>query len=99
MLFRRVHPNSSTVGKWLRQAGNARACCRTALGCLLVWSNSSSTRISRYESGVHERALSFTESLAWVLCIPAAYFYCSDEELAEIILHQADMSEAQRREL
>jgi transcriptional regulator with XRE-family HTH domain len=61
--------------------------------------SSSSARISRYESGVHEPPLSFAESSAKVSAVPAAYFYCSDDRLAEIILHCADMSEAQRREL
>ncbi|MGJ7914413.1 hypothetical protein ACI48D_02900 [Massilia sp. LXY-6] len=61
--------------------------------------SSSSARISRSESGVHEPPLSFAESLAKVLGVPAAYLSCSDDRLAEIILHYADMSEAQRREL
>lgn len=61
--------------------------------------SSSSARISRYESGIHEPPLSFAESLARILGVPAAYFYCSDDRLAEIILHYADMSEAQRHEL
>lgn len=61
--------------------------------------SSSSARISRYESGVHEPPLSFAESLARVLGVPAAFFYCKDDRLAEIILHYADMSEAQRCEL
>ena len=61
--------------------------------------SSSSARISRYESGVHEPPLSFAESLAKVLGVPAAYFYCKDDRLAEIILYYASMSEAQRSEL
>ena len=61
--------------------------------------SSSSARISRYESGVHEPPLSFAESLAKVLGVPAAYFFCSDDRLAEIILAYADMSEAQRQAL
>lgn len=61
--------------------------------------SSSSAGISRYESGAHEPSLSFTESLAKVLRLPAAYFFCNDDRLAEIILAYADMSEAQRQVL
>jgi transcriptional regulator with XRE-family HTH domain len=55
--------------------------------------------MSRYESGVHEPTLGFLEAVAKVLGISAAYFYCADDRLAEIILAYSDMSEAKRRKL
>ena len=89
----------STVGKRLRQARERAGLPQDRLGVLAgLEESSSSARISRYESGLHEPPLSFAESLAKVLGVPAAYFYCSDDRLAEIILHYADMSEAHRRE-
>jgi transcriptional regulator with XRE-family HTH domain len=100
MPSRRVPSRSSTVGKRLRQARERAGLPQDQLGVLAgLEESSSSARISRYESGVHEPPLSFAESLAKVLGVPAAYFYCSDDRLAEIILHYADMSEAQRRDL
>jgi transcriptional regulator with XRE-family HTH domain len=61
--------------------------------------SSSSARISRYESGVHEPPSSFAEALATVLNVPAAYFYCADDRLAEVILLYFDAEEAGREEI
>lgn len=100
MPARRILPNSSTVGRRLRQARERAGLPQDQLGVLAgLEESSSSARISRYESGVHEPPLRFAESLARVLGVPAAYFYCGDDRLAEIMLHYAVMSEAQRREL
>lgn len=97
---RRLPFNNSTVGRRLRQARERAGLPQDRLGVLAgLEESSSSARISRYESGIHEPPLSFTESLARVLGVPAAYFYCKDDRLAEIILNYSDMSEAQRREL
>lgn len=48
--------------------------------------SSSSARISRYESGIHEPPLAIAESLAAALGVPLPYFYCDDEQLAGVIL-------------
>ena len=45
-----------------------------------------STRINRYEKGVHEVDLETAGKLAEVLNVPLAYFYADDEMLAESIL-------------
>ena len=96
----RPPPKHSTVAKRLRQARERAGLPQDRLGVLAgLEESSSSARISRYESGVHEPPLSFAESLAKVLGVPAAYFYCSDDRLAEILLYYADMSESQRRDL
>lgn len=55
--------------------------------------------MSRYESGIHEPALQFAEAIAKVLGISAAYFYCSDDRLADIIRIYSDLSEAKREAL
>lgn len=46
---------------------------------------SSSARISRYETGAHEPPVSLAEKIADILHLPAAYFYCQDDELAAFI--------------
>ena len=97
---RRTYPSSSTVGRRLRQARERAGLPQDRLGVLAgLEESSSSARISRYESGVHEPTLSFAESLAKVLGVPTAYFYCADDLLAEIILYYGDMPEARRHEL
>lgn len=61
--------------------------------------SSSSARISRYESGIHEPPVRFAEALAKVLGISAAFFYCADDRLAEIILRYGSSSEKKRQDL
>ncbi|HEN3658796.1 TPA: helix-turn-helix transcriptional regulator [Yersinia enterocolitica] len=45
-----------------------------------------STRINRYEKGIHEVDLETAGKLAEVLEVPLAYLYADDEELAVTIL-------------
>ena len=44
-----------------------------------------STRINRYEAGVHQPDLQTLQRLAAVLDQPVAYFYAEDDELAAVI--------------
>lgn len=55
--------------------------------------------MSRYESGIHEPPFSFAEAVAKVLGISAAFFYCADDRLAEIIHIYSSLSEAAREVL
>ncbi|RLR18460.1 XRE family transcriptional regulator [Sodalis-like symbiont of Bactericera trigonica] len=45
-----------------------------------------STRINRYEKGVHEANIQIAQHLATVLELPLAYLYTEDDELAELML-------------
>ncbi|MEL4016961.1 helix-turn-helix domain-containing protein [Dryocola clanedunensis] len=45
-----------------------------------------STRINRYEKGVHEPGTEIVQKLAEVLRVPLAYFYAEDDDLAELML-------------
>ncbi len=44
-----------------------------------------STRINRYETGVHQPDLQTLQRLAEVLDLPVAYFFAEDDGLAELI--------------
>lgn len=44
-----------------------------------------STRINRYETGVHQPDLQTLQRLAEVLGLPVAYFYAEDDDLARLI--------------
>jgi transcriptional regulator with XRE-family HTH domain len=46
---------------------------------------SSSARMSRYETGVHEPPFLIIAKIAKVLKVPVAYFFCGDDRLAEIM--------------
>ncbi|WP_017461006.1 MULTISPECIES: helix-turn-helix domain-containing protein [Dyella] len=45
-----------------------------------------STRINRYELGVHEPDMATIERLAAALSVPTAYLFADDERLARMIL-------------
>jgi transcriptional regulator with XRE-family HTH domain len=85
-------------GRRLRQARLRAHLPQDQLGVLAgLEESSSSARISRYESGIHEPPVRFAEALAKVLGVSAAFFYCADDRLAEIILLYTDVSESKRR--
>lgn len=44
-----------------------------------------STRVNRYETGVHQPHLQTLQRLARALDLPVAYFYAESEELARLI--------------
>ena len=44
-----------------------------------------STRVNRYETGVHQPDLQTLKRLAKVLGLPVAYFYAEDDGLARLI--------------
>ena len=54
-----------------------------------------STRINRYEVGVHQPDYQMAIRLARVLQIPVAYLYCDNDEMAAMLLafHRASKSE------
>lgn len=45
-----------------------------------------STRINRYESGVHEPDMGTVQRLATALEVPTAYLFAADDRLARMIL-------------
>lgn len=85
-------------GRRLRQARLRADLPQDRLGVLAgLEESSSSARISRYESGIHEPPVRFAEALAKVLGVSAAFFYCADDRLAEMIILYADLPEAKKR--
>ncbi len=60
---------------------------------------SSSARISRYETGVHEPAFNIACKLAQALQVDVAYFYCEDDWLANAVLKLHTLTQSQRRDL
>ncbi|QDW67578.1 helix-turn-helix domain-containing protein [Luteimonas granuli] len=55
-----------------------------------------STRINRYETGVHQPDLQTLTRLAKVLGLPVAYFYAEDDELAQLIADYAKKGKRKR---
>ena len=46
-----------------------------------------STRINRYEKGVHEADIHTAQKLAQTLNVPLAYFYVENDHLATIVMN------------
>ena len=97
---RRSSPNKSVFSRRLLQARQLRGLPQDRLGVLAgLEESSSSARMSRYESGVHEPPYQFVEAIAHVLGIQPAFFYCSDDRLADIILIYGALPEDERQAL
>ena len=58
-----------------------------------------SARISRYEGGVHEPAITTARSLAEALGVPLGYLYCDDDRLAQIILAASELPDEDQQSL
>ena len=70
----------------LREPGEARGISQRNLGIEAGLDEFvASTRINRYETGVHQPNLQTMQRLADVLGVPLAYFYAEDDELALLI--------------
>jgi transcriptional regulator with XRE-family HTH domain len=79
-------PPSSVFGRRLREARLAKGIPQDRLGVLAGLDEATaSARISRYESGTHQPPFSFSERLASVLEVPAAFFYAADDRMAALI--------------
>ncbi len=55
--------------------------------------------MSRYETGENEPPFGTALKLAQALCLPAAYFYCEDDELADLLLAWERLSKADRKQI
>ncbi|MEO6277364.1 helix-turn-helix transcriptional regulator [Roseateles sp.] len=56
-----------------------------------------STRINRYELGVHAPDFQMSMRLARVLQVPVAYLYCDSDDMAQLILAFHRASKAARK--
>ncbi|KAA8732183.1 helix-turn-helix transcriptional regulator [Acinetobacter qingfengensis] len=69
----------------LKSTRKLRKMTLEALGVAIGLDEScASTRISRYENGIHAIEPNTAERLAQVLNVPLSYFYAPDDELAEL---------------
>lgn len=89
--------SKTLFGRRLRDARISAGIPQDKLGVMIgLDEGCSSARMSRYENGVHEPPFIIAEQLAKVLGLSASYFYCSDDRLAEIILHYSKLSKKER---
>ncbi|WP_312382537.1 helix-turn-helix domain-containing protein [Atlantibacter subterraneus] len=71
----------------LKQARLAKGLSQKQLGILAgIDEFVASTRINRYEKGVHQPNIEIVQQIANVLDIPVGYFYSEDDGLAELLI-------------
>lgn len=88
----RVDPKAVFCAR-LKQAREAAGLSQKELGILAgIDQFVASTRINRYEKGVHEADVQTASRLADSLKIPLAYLYAKDDRLARMILGFAQLS-------
>ena len=81
----------------LREAREAYGISQRALGIEAGLDEFvASTRINRYETGVHQPDLQTLQRLAVILKLPVAYFYAEDDELAQLIADFKGRSKGKR---
>ena len=81
----------------LREAREAYGISQRALGIEAGLDEFvASTRVNRYETGVHQPDLQTLQRLAVILKLPVAYFYAEDDELAQLIADFKGRSKGKR---
>lgn len=58
-----------------------------------------STRINRYEKGVHQASIEVVQQLSAVLDVPLAYFYTEDDDLASLLLSWIKMDADKKKSI
>ena len=72
--------------KRLKEARKAAKYTQEQLGIEAgIDEGSASARMNQYEKGIHAPDFTMVKSIANVLSMPTAYFYCEEDELAQII--------------
>lgn len=91
---------ASLFGQRLRQARTRVGMAQDKLGVAIgIDEQTSSARISRYETGTHAPSFEIAKRLAEVLKVPTIYFYCEEQQLADFLLRYAALTAEQRRQL
>lgn len=94
----RSKPTSTVFGRRLREARVRAGYPQDRLGVEIgLDETTASTRISRYETGVHETAFDTAVLLAKALGVPTPYLYCEDDELAAVILSWRGLAKGDRK--
>lgn len=89
---------STVFGRRLREARRLADIPQDRLGVQIgLDEGTASARMSRYETGTHEPPYDIAVKLAKVLHMPTAYFYCDDDELANVILVWRHLSRSERK--
>lgn len=64
-----------------------------------IHEGSASARLNQYETGKHHPDILITKKIGDALNVPMAYFYCEDDQLAELLRCYYQLSQQQRKSL
>lgn len=96
----RLSPTNTLFGRRLREARLRAGIAQDRLGVMIgMDEGSSSARMSRYETGAHEPPFLLAEKLADALKVPAAYFYCNDDQLAALLISYVALNPSAREQV
>lgn len=96
----RTKKPATLFGRRLREARERAGLPQDRLGVRVgLDEGTASARISRYETGVHQPPFEFVEKIAAVLGVPAAYMYCSDDELSRLICRWSHLTKGQQKKV
>lgn len=91
---------ATIFGRRLREARQRADIPQDRLGVQLGLDESTaSVRISRYETGTHTPPFGIAVKLAQILHLPTVYFYCEDDELAELVLAWVRLPKTERKNI
>lgn len=83
----------SVIGKRLKEARLRAGLSQERLGLDAgLEAESASARMNRYETGARAPDLELMERIGAVLGVPAAYFYASDNQVAELLMAFHELS-------
>lgn len=90
----------SLFGRRLKQARIAIGLAQDKLGVMIGLDEScSSARMSRYENGIHAPAFEIAQRIAEAMNLPTSYFYCADDDLAELLILYHQTSQDKKKKI
>lgn len=93
----RTKPPANLFGRRLREARQRAGVPQDKLGVAIgLDETTASARISRYETGVHEPPMEVSKRIAQTLGVLPPYFYCEDDDLAELIVAWGQLTQIDR---
>jgi transcriptional regulator with XRE-family HTH domain len=92
--------NKSPVSKRLKEARSEAGLSQKALGIKAgIDQFSASARMNQYETDKHVPDFGTVKRIAKVLKIPTSYFYCEDDQLAQLIMGWTRITKIKKEKL
>jgi len=92
--------HSQIFSQRLKEVRLAKGISQKRLGILAgIDEFAASTRINRYEKGVHQANIEVVQQLSAVLEVPLAYFYTEDNDLASLLLNWMKMDAEKKKRI